>query len=447
MKTSPTSGHVGARPLLPSGSLLGGPRGGGSRAGGRGVWDTSTMGAPAADSHVIDGDVKFGTPATNYQFDARYLDDYARVGPLDSSLGFQSLEIRTEEDRTRQLQLGVGVSTDAGLTGNFSYTERNADIFRWPRSWRDITDLRAFAGAGQTVSLRAQPGTEYQSYSASFSDDYFMHTWISFSLAGSYYTRYYSEWHEQRLGGTTSFGYLFRNYLRGAITMRAESVQLTDLIVRGVPDYEKAYGDNGLYAIGATIRYDSRDNRFVPTEGSNLEISFEQVFGTFMYPRATVSFSKMFPLHQRLDGSGRHILAFEGSAKWSGKETPVYERFFAGGASSIRGFEYRNISPKYNGIDWLPIGGNFMLLGSANYFIPIDGGDKIRLVGFCDAGTVQSDISNWDEEFRVSAGFGLRLSIPAMGPMPIALDFAFPIVKADSDKERMFNFRVGMLKY
>ena len=47
------------------------------------------------------------------------------------------------------------------------------------------------------------------------------------------------------------------------------------------------------------------------------------------------------------------------------------------------------------------------------------------------------------DNFRVAPGFGLRITIPAMGPAPIALDFAFPIAKADTDLTQVFSFFVG----
>jgi outer membrane protein insertion porin family len=43
----------------------------------------------------------------------------------------------------------------------------------------------------------------------------------------------------------------------------------------------------------------------------------------------------------------------------------------------------------------------------------------------------------------VAAGVGLRIVVPMMGPVPIALDFGFPIVKADTDVDQLFSFWVG----
>jgi len=47
---------------------------------------------------------------------------------------------------------------------------------------------------------------------------------------------------------------------------------------------------------------------------------------------------------------------------------------------------------------------------------------------------------------RLSAGVGLSLVVPIIGPVPIALDFGFPVVKADTDRTQVFNFWMGFFR-
>ena len=65
----------------------------------------------------------------------------------------------------------------------------------------------------------------------------------------------------------------------------------------------------------------------------------------------------------------------------------------------------------------------------------------LRGVVFVDTGTVEEsvEIDTW----RVSTGVGVRLLIPAMGDIPVMLDFGFPLVKDDQDDRRTFNFTLG----
>ena len=72
----------------------------------------------------------------------------------------------------------------------------------------------------------------------------------------------------------------------------------------------------------------------------------------------------------------------------------------------------------------------------------LDGFDWAWLVTFLDRGTVESDVAIRD--YRVSAGFGFRVAVPALGPLPLAFDFAFPINRTDTDNRQLFSFYVGL---
>ena len=84
-----------------------------------------------------------------------------------------------------------------------------------------------------------------------------------------------------------------------------------------------------------------------------------------------------------------------------------------------------------------------MFLGTVEYRFPLTADDMLNGVVFVDYGTVEEKVELNPENYRVAPGFGLRIAIPAMGPAPIALDFAFPIASAALDRERVFSFFVG----
>ncbi len=189
------------------------------------------------------------------------------------------------------------------------------------------------------------------------------------------------------------------------------------------------------------LAHDTRDSSFLPTQGHFVEGSFEQAFNEFDYSRVELTGSQFFTLYQRPDGFGKHILQLRGQVGWTGDSTPVFETFYAGGFQSFRGFEFRGVTPLDNGVQ---VGGNFLMLGTVEYLLPITAGDNIRGVVFSDFGTVEPDVSL--DQFRVSVGAGLRLQVPAMGPAPIALDFAYPIVKEDTDETQVFSFYVGFTR-
>ena len=130
------------------------------------------------------------------------------------------------------------------------------------------------------------------------------------------------------------------------------------------------------------------------------------------------------------------------STGWAGADTPVYDRFYAGGFRSLRGFAFRGVGPEVEGYK---TGGDFMLLNSLEYQIPLKADDKIYFVTFVDSGTVETSI-NKITDYRVSAGVGVRFVVPMLGPVPIALDFGFPIVKGPSDNSQVFSFWLGFFR-
>jgi outer membrane protein insertion porin family len=358
-----------------------------------------------------------------------------------STPGFVDVNIDVTEARTGRLMFGVGVNSNAGLVGSIVLQEDNFNILRPPMSWSDIVNGHAFRGAGQSFRLELVPGTQVSRYMVSWQNPYFLNTDFNLGLSGFYYNRYYDDWTETREGGRISIGRLLNRYWSAGVAVRLESVDMGSFPAGSPPILTSTAGRSFLSTVQGTLTYDTRDSAFLPTQGHFLEVAYEQGFGEYTYPRVELTGSQFFTVWERPDGFGKHILQFRGQAGWTGDETPIFERFFAGGYSSFRGFAFRGVTPRQNGIG---IGGQFMFLGTAEYMIPITADDNIRAVLFSDFGSIEEDVTL--DDFRVTAGFGFRLAIPAMGPAPIALDFGFPILSESFDDERIFSFYVGFTR-
>ncbi len=359
------------------------------------------------------------------------------LGPVPSMTA--DVDVLLEETQTGRFMFGVGVNSDAGLIGNIVVDERNFDVFRYPRSWQDFREGRAFRGGGQGFRLEALPGTLVQRYSLSLSDPYLLGTRVSFNISGFFFNRLFYDWDEQRLGGRIGLGYRLTPDLSVNATLRAENVNVHNLRV-SVPELEEVKGDNDVFGARFGISHDTRDIPFSPTEGHLVKFGFEQVFGSFDFGRGDMDLRQYVRLRERPDGSGHHVLGATLRVGISGTDTPVFENYFAGGFSTIRGFDFRGASPRNSGVI---VGGEFQLLGSVEYMFPLTADDMVRGVVFCDYGTVEEEIEIHKEDFRVSPGFGLRVFVPALGPAPLAFDFAFPVAREDTDDIENFSFFIG----
>jgi outer membrane protein insertion porin family len=126
-------------------------------------------------------------------------------------------------------------------------------------------------------------------------------------------------------------------------------------------------------------------------------------------------------------------------------DSPTFEKFYLGGRS-MRGFEFRTISPKgtprvAGGSTDVPIGGDWEFFLGAQYEFPVL--DRfISMVVFCDSGTVTESPSL--DDYRVSVGTGIRLHIPQLGQAPLAFDFGFPVIKQEEDSKKTFSFSVQL---
>lgn len=356
----------------------------------------------------------------------------------DSDSPVKDILVTVQETATGSLLFGLGVNSDAGLIGSIVLNERNFDITRLPTSLEDILGGRAFRGGGQEFRMEAVPGTELQRYSISWREPFLFNSRYSLSTGGYYYTRVFNEYFENRTGGKITVGRQLNRYWSAFGTVRIEDVGARRVPAGAPVDFTSVQGSNFLLGLRAAVQRDSRDTFLRPTEGSMFEAAFEQVLGDFTFPLVSLEGSKYWTVYQRPDGSGRHVLAARTQFGIAGSDAPVFERFYAGGFRSLRGFEFRGVGPD---VDGYKVGGKFMFLNSLEYQIPIRANDMLYSVFFVDSGTVEKDVEL--KNYRVTAGAGLRIVVPMLGPVPIALDFGFPVVKGPMDREQIFSFWLG----
>jgi len=360
-------------------------------------------------------------------------------GTMYPNTGLIDLDVNVSEAQTGRLMIGAGINSDSGLVGSIVLDEKNFDLFRPPTSWDDIWNGRAWRGDGQQFRLEAVPGTIVNRYLFNWREPYLFDRDISLGVSGFLYDRIFDSWRESRTGGRVTFGKQYTQEWSGAVAFRLEDVELSDPDFPTPPSLASALGNNFLSTVRASIAHDTRDAAFLPSEGHYVELAYEQGFGDYIYPRVELEGRQYFQVGSRPDGSGRQIISLRGELGWTGEDTPIFEKFYAGGFQSFRGFRFRGVSPREFDVT---VGGEFLALGSLEYMHPLMANDSVQAVVFTDFGSVEENVGLSD--FRVTAGAGLRITIPQLGPVPLALDWAIPIMDQPQDDRQLFQFYFGV---
>jgi outer membrane protein insertion porin family len=127
-------------------------------------------------------------------------------------------------------------------------------------------------------------------------------------------------------------------------------------------------------------------------------------------------------------------------------DVPLFDRYFLGGISSLRGYKYRDVGP--HALDGEPIGGKTMWFGTFEYSMPIVPTlERLRFAVFYDIGNVYRDAYSFTATgaqrfYNDNWGVGIRLNIPRLGPL--RLDYGIPITHdRDSGGTGRFQFSVG----
>ena len=159
----------------------------------------------------------------------------------------------------------------------------------------------------------------------------------------------------------------------------------------------------------------------------------------FLKGTATAAYYHTFFEKVVLELKGRGGLS---NAYGNSDEVPIYERFFAGGANTIRGYKERRVGPRDPGSDD-PIGGEALLVGNAEVTFPVY--EKVlKGAVFYDVGNVWpklDDFANNASQFKSGAGVGVRVKTP-LGPVKV--DYGYPLSKNHEDKrEGQFYFSMS----
>jgi outer membrane protein insertion porin family len=366
-----------------------------------------------------------------------------------AAAGERDVVIDVREGTTGNIRFAGGFSSSFGILGIIEFTQKNFDITDLPRDLEDLVSGNAFAGGGQLLRLRAAPAAKRQSYLAEFREPYVFGYEVGAALRGLNAVTTRSTYIEDRLSGSVSLEKRFDPF-RVELRYEAARIEIKDIEIDAPVDTFAADGTNYIYTLTPSITLDLRDSALFPSEGLRLQLSYEfagvWLGGDWDYGKFILDADYHITLLTD-DDKRKHVLTFEFKFGWGEafrdtESLPIFERFYAGGRDSIRGFEFRGVGPHENGE---PTGGQALVVGTVEYSWPLFG-EFLRGAVFYDIGNIARELDELgDDKFRNTVGFGIRFIIPQLGNIPVALDFGFPLSKEDDDERQTVTFDIGKL--
>ena len=351
-----------------------------------------------------------------------------------------NIQFNVEETKTGQMSIGATQSNSTGTSFNFAIKEKN------------------FLGTGNTLNANFSTSRAVTDASFFFEDPYFTdnkqsvsYGIFSKSLDGEELVDNSYKIDEAGI----SFGYgvpLTKDTrINSNIKYSNKDIACTPSVTftnQDEPEQCEAYASKTQTEIKANINWSGStlNHAFNPTEGSKnkLNLSVALPIGDFKYYKLNIS-------HQNYKDIGKDLtLKIRGNLGiaqgYGGIDLPFFERYYGGGSSSIRGFEFNSIGPKYDLVNQSgnAKGGELSVLGGASIISPtkfIDDSDNMRMSAFIDAGGVYDKASNFNlDELRMSTGVAFSWLTP-IGPLGIYA--AKPLIKKTGDDTKTFEFTLG----
>jgi len=200
---------------------------------------------------------------------------------------------------------------------------------------------------------------------------------------------------------------------------------------------------------------DGKDSVISPTRGTYQKANFEvSPAGDLRYYKATYQHQRYFPVTRSM------VFMLNGEVGYAkglqGQEVPFFKNFYAGGVSSVRGYDTASLGPYEidSDGDEVRLGGIKRFVFNAELSMPLPGfgADKsMRFGPFFDAGQVYSDEKTSStcssgegvcDQGPVRMSVGLAASwLSPLGPLKFSV--AQPLNKQKNDNIQVFQFQMG----
>ena len=361
--------------------------------------------------------------------------------PQKVDLGFNVVE-----GRPGMFQAGLAMSSMDGLYGEVSVNHLN------------------FLNRAQRLSLRTMFGKEILDYTVSWYTPWIYEKPTSLGVDAFNTRRYRSfvtenqAYTEKRIGGRVKVGPRFNDDIyQLSFGYSFENVDIYDIDPQYLyadgkkPGEYLEKGKTNISTFSADVAVDTRDNMWDPTRGWRNSMGVALAGGPIggdldlWYFNARSIFN-----HTVLNIGGNYPIVFVLSNKFGSvqpygrtKYVPPYEKFFLGGADTIRGYERAGeIGPAY--------GGDMYYVMNAELRFPIAREGRRNMAQFAfffDMGNSWDHFDDIDfslgpneNQFKAGVGVGLRFTTPAL---PIRIDWGYGLNHAKGQDKSHFYFNMS----
>lgn len=361
--------------------------------------------------------------------------------PQKVDLGFNVVE-----GRPGMFQAGLAMSSMDGLYGEVSVNHLN------------------FLNRAQRLSLRTMFGKEILDYTVSWYTPWIYEKPTSLGVDAFNTRRYRSfvtenqAYTEKRIGGRVKVGPRFNDDIyQLSFGYSFENVDIYDIDPKYMyapgkkPGEYIEKGKTNISTFSADAAIDTRDNMWDPTRGWRNSLGVALAGGPIggdldlWYFNARSIFN-----HTVLNVGGNYPIVFVLSNKFGSVQpygrtqyVPPYEKFFLGGADTVRGYERAGeIGPVY--------GGDMYYVMNAELRFPIAREGRRNMAQFAfffDMGNSWDHFDDIDfslgpneNQFKAGVGVGLRFTTPAL---PIRIDWGYGLNHAKGQDKSHFYFNMS----
>ena len=362
------------------------------------------------------------------------------------------VKITERFDDYGSLEFGVGLSTDNLYF--FSLAYRNRNLF----------------GLGKELEIKGEVGAEIQSGRITYKDPRFFGSRLTFDLTG-----FIRREDTERLGELLTFGgsvtllHRVTKELQWFVRYQIKRVRRQEEIYRvaaGADEKDRVDIFTNTISLGPSVIWDKRDNPLVPRKGFKLTGALRVASRYLAYPLPSSNF-----VHLHFSGQGLlplpagivvalglrydHGIPYGGSTM-----LPKTERFFAGGDTTVRGYEEDRLKTEVIETGVAPFGqptvhrvkpqgANIRMIMNLELQFPIWKksiifGMPILGVLFFDAGALTNALHRMKEDdWKTSIGAALRVVTPVGF---VSIEYAIPFQPGPgTDPTGRMHFNFGFI--